>query len=52
MFHFAEKGENAATRILILDRGLLDGQAIGRLKTEHHINTVIPLKTTWTLTRT
>ena len=33
------------TKILILDCGLLDGQAIGRLKTAHHINTVIPLKT-------
>ena len=32
-------------KVLILDRGLLDGPAIGRLKTEHHIDTVIPLKT-------
>ena len=32
-------------KVLILDRGLLDGQAIGRLKTAHHIDTVIPLKT-------
>jgi hypothetical protein len=32
-------------KVLILDRGLLDGPAIGRLKTEYHIDTVIPLKT-------
>ena len=32
-------------KALILDRGLLDGQAIGRLKTEYHIDTIIPLKT-------
>ena len=30
---------------LILYRGLLDGPDIGRLKTEYHIDTVIPLKT-------
>jgi len=32
-------------KVLILDRGLLDGAAIGRLKREHGIDTVIPLKT-------
>ena len=32
-------------KVLILDRGLLDGPAIGRLKTQYHIDTVIPLKT-------
>lgn len=32
-------------KVLILDRGLLDGPNIGWLKTEHHIDTVIPLKT-------
>jgi hypothetical protein len=32
-------------KVLILDRGLLDGQAIGRLKTQHQIDTLIPLKT-------
>jgi len=31
-------------RVLIVDRGLLDGPRIGRLKTEDHIDTVIPLK--------
>jgi hypothetical protein len=32
-------------KVLIVDRGLLDGPGIGRLKTEHHIDTVVPLKT-------
>jgi len=32
-------------KVLILDRGLWDGPAIGRLKTEPHMDTVIPLKT-------
>jgi Transposase DDE domain len=31
-------------KVLILERGLLDGPALGRLKTQHHIDTVIPLK--------
>ena len=39
-------------KVLILDRGLLDGPAIGRLKTEYHIDTVIPLKTNRTLPTT
>ena len=32
-------------KVLILDRGLLDGSNVGRLKTEYHIDTVIPLRT-------
>ena len=32
-------------KVLILDRGLLDGPNIGRLKTDYQIDTVIPLKT-------
>lgn len=31
-------------RVLIVDRGLLDGPRLGRLKTEYHIDTVIPLR--------
>jgi len=31
-------------KILIVDRGMLDGPRIGRLKTEYHIDTVIPLR--------
>lgn len=31
-------------KVLIVDRGLLDGPRIGRLKTEYHIDTVIPLR--------
>jgi hypothetical protein len=32
-------------RVLIVDRGLLDGPAIGRLKLQHKIDTVVPLRT-------
>jgi hypothetical protein len=32
-------------KVLIVDRGLLDGANLGRLKTEYHIDTVIPLRT-------
>ena len=32
-------------KVLILDRGLLDGPAIGRRKTQPHSDTVIPLRT-------
>jgi hypothetical protein len=32
-------------KILILDRGFLDGPQIGRLKTDYDIDTVIPLRT-------
>lgn len=32
-------------KVLILDRGFLDGPQIGRLKTDYRIDTVIPLKT-------
>ena len=32
-------------KILILDRGFIDGPQIGRLKTDYGIDTVIPLKT-------
>jgi len=31
-------------KVLIVDRGLLDGQRIGRLKTSYHIDTLIPLR--------
>jgi hypothetical protein len=31
-------------KVLIVDRGLLDGKKIGRLKAEDHIDTVIPLR--------
>jgi hypothetical protein len=31
-------------KVLIVDRGLLDGERIGRLKTECHIDAVIPLR--------
>jgi len=33
-----------AMKVLIVDRGLLDGPRIGRLKNEYHIDTVIPLR--------
>jgi hypothetical protein len=32
-------------KVLIVDRGLLDGANLGRLKTEYHIDTLVPLKT-------
>lgn len=32
-------------RILILDRGFIDGEQIGRLKTDYQIDTAIPLRT-------
>lgn len=31
-------------RVLVVDRGLLDGANIGRLKQDYHIDTVLPLK--------
>ena len=33
-----------AMKILIVDRGFIDGPQIGRLKTEHGIDTVIPIR--------
>src|SRR5438034_1381983 len=32
------------SKILVVDRGLIDGPNIARLKTGHHIDTVIPLR--------
>jgi len=32
-------------RVLIVDRGLLNGPAMGRLKLQHQIDTVVPLRT-------
>ncbi len=31
-------------KVLIVDRGLIDGPNIGRLKTAHQIDTIVPLK--------
>jgi Transposase DDE domain len=31
-------------KVLMVDRGLIDGPHIGRLKTAHHIDTIVPLK--------
>jgi hypothetical protein len=42
---FVRAAGRGVMKVLILDRGLLDGPNIGRLKTEHHIDTVIPLRT-------
>jgi len=41
---FVEAVGGGWIRRLILDRGFIDGEAIGRLKTIHGIDTVIPLK--------
>jgi hypothetical protein len=31
-------------KVLIIDRGLIDGPNMGRIKTSHHIDTIVPLK--------
>jgi len=31
-------------KVLMVDRGLIDGPNIGRLKTDHQVDTVVPLK--------
>ena len=33
-------------KVLLLDRGFINGPEIGRLKREHHIDTVIPMRST------
>jgi hypothetical protein len=33
-------------KVLLLDRGFINGPEIGRLKREHHIDTVIPIRST------
>jgi Transposase DDE domain len=42
---FVEAVGQGMMKVLIVDRGLLDGANLGRLKTTYHIDTVIPLKT-------
>jgi hypothetical protein len=42
---FVQAVDRGWRKVLILDRGFLDGARIGRLKTDYGIDTVIPLKT-------
>jgi hypothetical protein len=42
---FVQAAGRGIMKVLIVDRGLLDGANLGRLKTDYHIDTVIPLKT-------
>lgn len=42
---FVKAVERGWMKLLILDRGFIDGPQIGRLKTDYGIDTVIPLKT-------
>jgi hypothetical protein len=34
-------------KILLVDRGLVDGAQIGRLKQQYRIDTIVPLAPTW-----
>jgi hypothetical protein len=42
---FLEAVGQGIMKVLIVDRGLLDGANLGRLKTQYHIDTLVPLKT-------
>ena len=41
---FVKAVDRGWMKVLMVDRGLIDGANIGRLKTDHHIDTVVPLK--------
>lgn len=41
---FVKAVDRGWMKVLMLDRGLIDGANIGRLKMAHHIDTIIPLK--------
>ena len=41
---FVKAVERGRMKILMVDRGLIDGPNMGRLKTDYHIDTVVPLK--------
>lgn len=41
---FVETVGQGVMKTLILDRGFIDGPQIGRVKTEYHIDTVIPIR--------
>jgi len=41
---FVRAAGKGVMKVLIVDRGLLDGRQMGRLKQQHHIDTVIPLR--------
>jgi hypothetical protein len=41
---FVKAVDRGWMKVLMLDRGLIDGANIGRLKNAHHIDTIIPLK--------
>src|SRR6266852_3807281 len=41
---FVKAVDRGRMKVLMLDRGLIDGANIGRLKSAHHIDTIIPLK--------
>ena len=42
---FVKAVDRGWMKVLIVDRGLIDGPNMGRIKTEHHIDTIVPLKT-------
>jgi hypothetical protein len=41
---FVKAVERGWMKVLVVDRGLIDGANMARLKTSHHIDTVIPLR--------
>src|SRR6266849_5795419 len=41
---FVQAVDRGWMKVLIVDRGLIDGPNIGRLKTAHQIDTIVPLK--------
>ena len=41
---FVKAVDRGWMKVLIIDRGLIDGPKMGRLKTVHPIDTIVPLK--------
>ena len=41
---FVKAVDRGWMKVLMVDRGLIDGPNIGRLKSAHHIDTIVPLK--------
>lgn len=41
---FVKAVDRGRMKVLMVDRGLIDGPNMGRLKTDYHIDTVVPLK--------
>ena len=47
---FIEAVGDGVMKTLLVDRGFIDGKSIGRIKREHHVDVVVPLKAKMSIT--